>query len=339
MCNLAREIGAAVSVLLVAIGSESIDQALTREDPSSFARGRTLFERQFTGADGLGPAFNASSCAFCHKTPSVGGSGRGPETLVDWAYNQMSGELGEPQQRFALDDQGRNISMPRAAHTRRRPPTLFGLGDLEAVSINQLRSATDSLDVDGDGISGRLPWREDCYGRFGWQSTVCDIQTFVVGALNNELGIVTFPRSRREISLQDVADLSAFVRGLPPPPAPTSEVGAELFERAQCAACHRPVTGTAVIEGTQREVRAYTDLLLHEMGNRPLAKETDSRTEFRTPALWGVGATAPYLHDGSAPTLEDAILRHRGEASEARRRFAALSPDARQRLLRFVRTR
>jgi CxxC motif-containing protein (DUF1111 family) len=47
----------------------------------------------------------------------------------------------------------------------------------------------------------------------------------------------------------------------------------------------------------------------------------------------------PYLHDGSATTIEEAILRHGGEAARARRLFKALSRSEKQRLLGFVRSR
>jgi CxxC motif-containing protein (DUF1111 family) len=230
--------------------------------------------------------------------------------------------------------------LPLATHARRRPPALFGLGQLEAIPIEQLQLRSDPSDGDADGVSGRLPWRDECFGRFGWQSTVCDIHTFVVGALNNELGIVSFPRSRREISRPDVADLAAYVRGLAPPSPPVSRDGAELFERAQCATCHTPVTGVATIGGKDHEVEAYTDLLLHEMGKGPRRGEQDSRTEFRTPALWGNASTGPpYLHDGSAATLELAILRHAGEATRSRQLFSTLSRTQKHELMRFVSTR
>jgi CxxC motif-containing protein (DUF1111 family) len=177
-------------------------------------------------------------------------------------------------------------------------------------------------------------------GRFGWQSSTCDVATFVRTALHHELGIETLPRSRREISEVDVAALTAFVRALPPPSKPTSDEGLEVFERTLCARCHAPVTGTAPVAGTPVEVRGYTDLLLHEMGAGPRHREQDSRTEFRTPPLWGIGAAGPpYLHDGSAATLEQAILRHAGEAEGSVRRYAALRAAERERLLRFVRTR
>jgi CxxC motif-containing protein (DUF1111 family) len=45
---------------------------------------------------------------------------------------------------------------------------------------------------------------------------------------------------------------------------------------------------------------------------------------FRTPPLWGVRTSAPYLHDGRASSLRAAILLHDGEALAVRRAFEAL---------------
>ena len=39
--------------------------------------------------------------------------------------------------------------------------------------------------------------------------------------------------------------------------------------------------------------------------------------EFLTRPLWGVGDTGPWLHDGRAESLEEAILLHRSDGSEA----------------------
>ena len=58
--------------------------------------------------------------------------------------------------------------------------------------------------------------------------------------------------------------------------------------------------------------------------------------EFRTPALWGLRARRPLLHDGSAATAEEAILRHRNEADLARRSYERLTPDERSLLRRFL---
>lgn len=77
----------------------------------------------------------------------------------------------------------------------------------------------------------------------------------------------------------------------------------------------------------QYSVRMYSDLKRHAMGdaladNRPV--DGLAPDVFITPPLWGIARSRPYLHDGSAPTLEDAILAHGGEAAESRDAFAAL---------------
>ncbi len=65
-----------------------------------------------------------------------------------------------------------------------------------------------------------------------------------------------------------------------------------------------------------------------------------SGAEFRTAPLWGIGRAAPpYLHDGRAQTLDEAIRLHGGEAASAAIRCKALPTADRERLLVFVRTR
>jgi hypothetical protein len=74
----------------------------------------------------------------------------------------------------------------------------------------------------------------------------------------------------------------------------------------------------------------YSDLKRHDLG-AALAEPRDDRgvagAMFLTPPLWGVARSRPYLHDGRAATLEDAILAHGGEAQEARDAYAHL-PDS-----------
>jgi CxxC motif-containing protein (DUF1111 family) len=44
------------------------------------------------------------------------------------------------------------------------------------------------------------------------------------------------------------------------------------------------------------------------------------------------------MHDGRAETFEEAIALHGGEGAAARAAFAALSPEDRARLVRFLRS-
>lgn len=57
---------------------------------------------------------------------------------------------------------------------------------------------------------------------------------------------------------------------------------------------------------------------------------------FLTANLWGVGSTAPYLHDGRATTLTEAILAHGGEAAGSRAAFQTLGPREQEQLLAFL---
>jgi CxxC motif-containing protein (DUF1111 family) len=74
----------------------------------------------------------------------------------------------------------------------------------------------------------------------------------------------------------------------------------------------------------------YSDLLLHSVGTAgsvmyygsrlgPPPKDFDivRSDEIRTPPLWGLADSAPYLHDGSAATIEAAILRHDQQAFQS----------------------
>jgi hypothetical protein len=85
--------------------------------------------------------------------------------------------------------------------------------------------------------------------------------------------------------------------------------------------------------GGRAVVRLYSDLKRHDMG-AGLAEAIDETghgaSVFITRPLWGVGSTAPYLHDGRAATIEEATLAHGGEALASRTRFAALPPTRQQ---------
>jgi hypothetical protein len=87
------------------------------------------------------------------------------------------------------------------------------------------------------------------------------------------------------------------------------------------------------------QVPMFSDLKRHAMGPR-LAETFEhgelANDEFITARLWGIADTAPYLHDGRATTLYDAIELHGGEAQTARDAFVALSERDRENLLTFL---
>ncbi len=86
-------------------------------------------------------------------------------------------------------------------------------------------------------------------------------------------------------------------------------------------------------------IALFGDLKRHDMGPG-LAESIDEvgtgASTFLTENLWGVGSTAPYLHDGRATTLTEAILEHGGEAAASRAAFAALTTAEQKDLLAFL---
>lgn len=86
-------------------------------------------------------------------------------------------------------------------------------------------------------------------------------------------------------------------------------------------------------------VRLYGDLKHHEMGAN-LAETIDEtgtgKSVWITKELWGVGSTAPYLHDGRASTLTEAILAHGGEATKPTTTFEGLSLVDQKALIAFL---
>jgi CxxC motif-containing protein (DUF1111 family) len=96
---------------------------------------------------------------------------------------------------------------------------------------------------------------------------------------------------------------------------------------------------------SKKTFRAYTDLLLHDMGPALADGRPDFKAgprDWRTAPLWGIGLSAQVngsthlLHDGRARNVLEAILWHGGEAQISRDLFAGFSKQEREDLIAFV---
>ncbi|MCA9601851.1 MAG: hypothetical protein KC417_07500, partial [Myxococcales bacterium] len=141
-----------------------------------------------------------------------------------------------------------------------------------------------------------------------------------------------------ELSEDDLFDVVSFTMllAVPRPDEPTaeSEAGSELFSELGCDGCH-----VRALKGPRGLIPAYSDLLLHDMGDDladDIVMGVAKGNEFRTQPLWGVVAVGPYLHDGRADTLDDAIRFHGGEAKAARDAYVALDGRERRQVLAFL---
>jgi hypothetical protein len=93
-------------------------------------------------------------------------------------------------------------------------------------------------------------------------------------------------------------------------------------------------------------IPVYSDLKRHlvvdetvnTLGNELQAQRFVERDVFLTSRLWGVGATAPYGHNGSFRMLNEIIVAHGGEARFARDAYLALDPDHRDTIVAFLRS-
>jgi mono/diheme cytochrome c family protein len=85
-------------------------------------------------------------------------------------------------------------------------------------------------------------------------------------------------------------------------------------------------------EGGGYVVHLFSDLKRHDVGLQLMENRADrgvARELFLTRPLWGVARSRPYMHDARAPTLEDAILYHAGDAQASRDAYAALTEPER----------
>jgi CxxC motif-containing protein (DUF1111 family) len=220
-----------------------------------------------------------------------------------------------------------------------------------------------------DGRIGRFGWKAQTatLREFVLSAAAVELGLEVPGhAQAADPRIPPLPASGPDMDQEDVDSLIAYVRALPRPATEAPPIAREaravsagkvVFKSIGCATCHTPKLGD--VEGI------YSDLLLHEMSpelsdtgvygaflagrpaavgapapplglgprpNRPSAR----LEEWRTPPLWGLRDSAPYLHDGRAATIEEAILLHGGEASASAQRYRQLIPRDRAQLERFL---
>jgi CxxC motif-containing protein (DUF1111 family) len=339
---------------------------LSGDAAERFERGRVLFERDFHRSRGLGaPEMNADSCRACHQDPVVGGAGglelnvsrfaldhAGAGPFQNLPGGQMLSKLRPP---FAPARE-EYVAAEADVFEQRQTPTLLGGGLIELVPEAAILANEDPTDADGDGIRGVARRLEVAgrmeLGRFGWKAQVPTLADFVRDALGGELGLTTRDDGRGfalaadadahpepEITDDETLDLAFFLSNLAPPPragslAPEVLLGELLFERTGCARCHVPA-----LESALGPVPLFSDLLLHDVwpdGFRGMSEPDAGPGVFRTPPLWGVRDTAPYLHDGRAASLRAAILLHDGEALGVRRGFEALARRDQDALVAFL---
>jgi hypothetical protein len=124
----------------------------------------------------------------------------------------------------------------------------------------------------GGGVLGRAP--------FHWDGDIADFDSLVHEVFVSRMGAQRPNQPQR-------THFARYVDALPAPVGPAVDPvraarGEKLFETAECASCHSG--------------HLYSNKARYDVG---------TGGTFKVPSLVGVGARAPFMHDGCAPTLRD----------------------------------
>ncbi|MFL6256640.1 MAG: hypothetical protein ACJ74T_16665, partial [Pyrinomonadaceae bacterium] len=169
---------------------------------ATFAADIAVFEERDDIGKGLGPVYNAQSCAECHQNPVTGGISQ----ITEFRAGHLDG-VGN-----FVDAPGGSLINDRATNARiqeRRPTNLeniftfrtslnvLGDGFVEAISNTTLQNiAAAQPGQSGNQIAGQLiavPVAEaggaTRFGRFGWKNQQASLLSFASDAYLNEQGI------------------------------------------------------------------------------------------------------------------------------------------------------
>lgn len=216
------------------------------------------FGRRFGEADGVGPIFNATSCDQCHV-----GEGKGNPLFNIPRFGRYQGEEFDPM-RSVGGPQLQNRALPSfipeevpaeaTGVSEFMPPSVTGLGFLEAVDDTTILRMADPDDADGDGISGRpqlldagdfiselvsveevvqgtAPTRGrivdgKVIGRFGRKAVAVNLLHQTVTALSEDMGLTSdlIPNDLLNVQVGNLARDE-----VPDPEIPSSVVDALVF--------------------------------------------------------------------------------------------------------------
>lgn len=222
--QLLRAATAACLVALIAAPAQADDvhpgdplPGLGAADVALFFQGRDNFNKEQAIEDGLGPAFNGTSCAICHSIPAIGGGGFMTETRAatrndDGSTAELPG--GSMFRHFSIPDHECSARIDPAANViaLRIALPIFGDGLVEAIpdatilalakaehgdrgAVAQLSSSGLLPIISAGGVAGRAnivldpASNHEHVGRFGWKAQQATLLAFAGLAYRDENGI------------------------------------------------------------------------------------------------------------------------------------------------------
>jgi len=348
-------------LLLCSLGAQSLSAQVNplsiSEEGLDYLAGQAIFEKTWVSSpsstrasDGLGPLYNARSCAQCHVDA---GKGTVEDSLVirinhpDFgqqlqpravpglpAETQILMDYSESSVRFA---DGTQVQLRQPSYqfpeleselpfSARVAPSLAGIGIIANIPYFDLLARADPNDRDNDGISGRPG-----AGRFGWKGELDSLSEQIAQALSLDIGISStlFP--------DPYADCTSTQQDCLRMPHGASqedddmELGIEAFYALVnfVRQIPAPISSVVAMPGEETfnrvgcaachagafnngSVNPYSDLLLHDMGEALADNMSNAQSaEWRTAPLWGLSSQA---QDTAQHYLHDGRARNLVEA-------------------------
>ncbi|HEY2934054.1 MAG TPA: di-heme oxidoredictase family protein [Acidobacteriota bacterium] len=302
----------AISVLLpVTVHTQSFKEAPAGFDGRSngfvslpqFKRDQGIFEQREEVEDGLGPVYNAQSCAECHQSPQTGGSSQVTE-LRAGHYNRET--FIEHPGGSLIHDRAINPSVQERLMAGyevlavRASVSTLGDGFVECIDDSLLIAISKIQPPNMRGQVIQVPVLEADgalrVGRFGWKNQHASLLSFSADAYLNEMGITSELKPEENGPLgqlvglfdrvpdpeDDDGDTETFARFMRatkvPPRGPGAEsslipipevvLGSALFDGLQCGTCHvrtlfTAPAGTVINGGTFTVPEALGSKIIH----------------------------------------------------------------------------
>jgi len=196
----------------------------------------------------------------------------------------------------------------------------------------------------GEGLRNTIDLRGRAglaHGPLHWSANFDEVQDFEgqIRNLSGGGGLISngnphpslgAPNSGRSADLDALADYVASLSTFPASPlrdvdstlSSAAEAGKLVFASANCASCHSGDTFTDSAPGN-----------LHDIGTlKPTSGDRlgGALAGIDTPTLRGVATGAPYLHDGSAASIEDAIAAHNTSSTLTQAEIAQIATYLRE---------
>ena len=250
-----------------------IDPAVVNQQPA-FDAARATFEERDEIANGLGPVYNAQSCAECHQNPVTGAVSQVAELRA--GHRDVFGNFINAPGGSLINDRAINAAIqervPGAENVRtlRMSTNTLGDGFIEAINSNTLVAIANAQPGQSGGlINGQViqvPVLEAPgnvrVGRFGWKNQHASLLSFSADAYLNEIGITSRLVPDENTSLgqsvsafdtvtdpedtdNDIDVFANFMRATKVPPRDTALAatadaiaGSNLFNQIGCNICH-----------------------------------------------------------------------------------------------------